>query len=110
MHNVLHTLGIRHTSITIMTEMALVAVNILFTSQQSPSNYDIYKFSTNSLWQWEVTYFTHLQAMIYITALTTNILKHLYSLTLCNMLHELQRYDKAMTRYDNKRYIHIFHL
>lgn len=49
MHNVPHTLGIRHTSITIMTEMALVAVNILFTSQQSPSNYDIYKFSTNSL-------------------------------------------------------------
>ena len=49
MHNVPHTLGIRQTSITIMTEMALVAVNILFTSQQSPSNYDIYKFSTNSL-------------------------------------------------------------
>jgi len=41
----------RHISITIMTEMAHVAVNILFTSQQSLNNYDIYKFSTNSLWQ-----------------------------------------------------------
>jgi len=45
--------------------------------------------------------------MIYTTALTTNTLEHFYSLTLCNMLHGLQRYDKAMTRYDNNRYIDI---
>lgn len=48
--------------------------------------------------------------MIYITALTTNTIKHFYSLTLCNMLHELQRYDKAMARYDNNRYITHFAL
>jgi hypothetical protein len=51
MHNVPHTIGMCHSSITIMTEMAHVVVNILFTSQQSLNNYDIYKFSTNSLWQ-----------------------------------------------------------
>ena len=70
-----------------MTEMAHVAVKILFTSQQSLNNYDIYKFSTNSLWQLEVAHFTHLHAMIHITALTTDTLKHFHSLTLFNMLH-----------------------
>ena len=59
MCNVPHTIGICHTSITIMTEMAHVAANILFTSQQSLYDHDIYKFSTNSLWQSEVTYFTY---------------------------------------------------
>jgi hypothetical protein len=97
MHNVPHTIGICHTSITITTEMAHVAVNMLFTSQQSLINYDIYKCSTNSLLQLQVTYFTHLQAMIHMTELTTDTLKHFCFLTLCNMLHELQRYDKAMT-------------
>jgi hypothetical protein len=87
--------------------MAHVAVNILFTSQQSLKDYDIYKFSTNSLQKLEVTYFTHLQAMIHTTELTTDTLKNFYPFSLCNMLHELQRYDKAMTRYDNNRYIHI---
>jgi hypothetical protein len=90
-------MGICHTSITITTEMAHVAVNILLISQQSLNNYDIHKFSTNSLWQLEVTYFTHLQTMIHMTELTTDSLKHFCSLTLCNMLHELQRYDKAIT-------------
>ena len=51
MHNVPHTIRICHTSITVTTEMAHVAVNILFTSQQFLNNYDIYEFSTNSLWQ-----------------------------------------------------------
>ena len=85
-----HTARIRHSSITITSAVACVAVNILFTSQQSLTHCDIYKFSTNSLWQLEVTFFTYLQAMIHITAFITDTLKHSYSLTLCDMLHELQ--------------------